>query len=168
MKRLWKNALVAALLIALDQWSKQWIVQNLALHETRRFLPGLLDLTYTRNFGAAWSSLWGARWLLIIVTAVGMGALLWLLVKIVRHPLGVWALTLVIAGGIGNLIDRVRLGYVVDMLDCAFIDFPVFNAADCCVVIGTILGVIYYCWIYEKEDAKNWEKSDGNNASHGA
>lgn len=167
MKRLWKNALVAALLIALDQLSKYLTVQNLALYETRRFLPGLLDLTYTRNFGAAWSSFWGARWLLVTVTAAGMGLLLWLLVKIVRHPLGVWALTLVIAGGIGNLIDRVRLGYVVDMLDCAFIDFPVFNVADCCVVIGTALGVVYYCWYYEKQDAKNWEKRNGADPSDG-
>lgn len=158
---LWLCAVAAALIVALDQWVKRWTVANLALGESRDFIPHLLNLRYIRNFGAAWSSFSGERWLLIGVTAVGMLALAWLLWKIVRHPLGVWALTAVIGGGVGNLIDRVRLGYVVDMLDCAFIEFPVFNVADCFVVCGTAAALVYYLWLYPKGDVKNWEKNDG-------
>lgn len=158
---LWLCAVAAALIVVLDQWVKRWTVANLALGESRDFIPHLLNLRYIRNFGAAWSSFSGERWLLIGVTAVGMLALAWLLWKIVRHPLGVWALTAVIGGGVGNLIDRVRLGYVVDMLDCAFIEFPVFNVADCFVVCGTAAALVYYLWLYPKGDVKNWEKNDG-------
>ena len=71
-------------------------------------------------------------------------------------------LAAVIGGGVGNLIDRVRLGYVVDMLDAVFIDFPVFNVADCFVVCGTIVLCIYYLFYYEKYDAGNWEKKNGS------
>lgn len=158
---LWLCAAAAAAIVALDQWVKRWTVANLALGESRDFIPHLLNLRYIRNFGAAWSSFSSERWLLIGVTAVGMLALAWLLWKIVRHPLGVWALTAVIGGGVGNLIDRVRLGYVVDMLECAFIEFPVFNVADCFVVCGTAAALVYYLWLYPKGDVKNWEKNDG-------
>lgn len=158
---LWLCALAAALSICLDQWVKHWTVANLAVGEGRDFIPHLLNLRHIRNYGAAWSSFSGERWLLIGVTAVGMLALAWLLWKIVRHPLGVWSLTAVIGGGIGNLIDRVRLGYVVDMFECAFIEFPVFNVADCFVVCGTAAALVYYLWLYPKSDAMNWEKNDG-------
>ena len=86
----------------------------------------------------------------------------WLLVKIVRHPLGQWSLAIILGGGIGNLIDRVRLGYVVDMLDTMFMDFPVFNMADVFVVCGTVCALIYYLAFYSKSDEKNWgNKVDG-------
>ena len=91
-----------------------------------------------------------------------MGLLIWLLVRVVRHPLGQWALACVIGGGVGNLIDRVRLGYVVDMLDTMFMDFPVFNVADVFVVCGTVLAMIYYLAFYSKYDEKKQEtKRDG-------
>ena len=91
-----------------------------------------------------------------------MGVLAWLLVKIVRHPLGQWSLAIILGGGIGNLIDRMRLGYVVDMLDTMFMDFPVFNVADVFVVCGTVCALIYYLAFYSKSDEKNWE-----NKTHG-
>lgn len=159
---LWIPAAAGVAMVALDQWVKQWIVAHLAVGESMELLPPLMDLRYVRNYGAAWSSLSGARWLLVAVTGVGMLALAWLLARIVRHPLGIWALTAVIGGGVGNLIDRVRLGYVVDMLECTFIDFPVFNVADCFVVCGTVAALIYYLWVYPKSDAKNWESRHGN------
>ena len=87
---------------------------------------------------------------------------IWLLAKIVRHPLGQWSLAIILGGGIGNLIDRVRLGYVVDMLDTMFMDFPVFNVADVFVVCGTVCALIYYLAFYSKSDEKNWgNKVDG-------
>ena len=155
-------ALAALSCIAADQIVKLLVVGTMQLGETERFLPPLLQLARVHNYGAAWSSFSGARWLLIILTAVGMCALAWLLVRIVRHPLGQWSLAIILGGGIGNLIDRVRLGYVVDMLETMFMDFPVFNVADVFVVCGTAGALIYYLAFYGKGDEKNWgNKSDG-------
>lgn len=166
-RSLWLCPLAIAAIVTLDQWVKAYIVTHFAVGESKPFLPQLLRLHYVRNFGAAWSSFSGERWLLIGVTGVGMFALAWLLARIVRHPLGVWSLTAVIGGGVGNLIDRVRLGYVVDMLDCTFIEFPVFNVADCFVVCGTIAALVYYIWIYPNTDAKNWGKDHGTDPAQG-
>ena len=136
-RSLWLCPLAIAAIVALDQWVKAYIVTHFAVGESKPFLPQLLRLHYVRNFGAAWSSFSGERWLLIGVT------------------------------GVGNLIDRVRLGYVVDMLDCTFIEFPVFNVADCFVVCGTIAALVYYIWIYPNTDAKNWEKDHGTDPAQG-
>ena len=120
-------ALAAVFCVAADQAVKFLVVNTMSPGESEPLLPPLLQLTRVHNYGAAWSSFSGARWLLIALTAAGMCAIAWLLVKIVRHPLGQWSLAIILGGGIGNLIDRVRLGYVVDMLDTMFMDFPVFN-----------------------------------------
>jgi len=155
-------ALAAVLCVAADQAVKWLVVNTMTLGQSQPLLPPLLRLTRVNNYGAAWSSFSGARWLLIILTAVGMGVLAWLLVKVVRHPLGQWSLACILGGGIGNLIDRVRLGYVVDMLDTMFMDFPVFNVADVFVVCGTICALIYYLAFYGKYDEKHREnKTDG-------
>ena len=154
--------LLGAALLGADQWVKAWVVGHLQVGETTSLFPGFLELMRVHNYGAAWSSFSGARWLLIALTAAGMCAIAWLLVKIVRHPLGQWSLAIILGGGIGNLIDRVRLGYVVDMLDTMFMDFPVFNVADVFVVCGTVCALIYYLAFYSKSDEKNWgNKVDG-------
>ena len=147
---------LAAALLVLDQWLKVWITANLPLGESMPFLPGFVELLTVHNYGAAWSSFSGQRVMLLGVTAVIIGAVLFVLVRrIVRHPLGVAACCLVVSGGIGNLIDRFRVGYVVDMFHFEFWpSYPVFNVADICVVCGAVLGAIYYMWIYEKYDAK--------------
>ena len=147
---------LAAALLALDQWLKVWITANLPLGESMPFMPGFVELLTVHNYGAAWSSFSGQRFLLLGVTSVIIAAVVILLARrIVRHPLGVAACSLIVSGGIGNLIDRFRLGYVVDMFHFEFWpSYPVFNIADICVVCGAILGAIYYMWIYEKYDAK--------------
>ena len=143
-------------LIAADQAVKFWTVANLELGETAQLLPGLVELLRLHNYGAAWSSFSGMRLLLIALTSALMAFLAVLLIKkVVRHPLGVCSLTLVLAGGIGNLIDRIRLGYVVDMLHFQFWpSYPVFNVADMFVVVGVILFLLYYLFLYEKTDSK--------------
>lgn len=159
-------ALAAVLCVAADQAVKWLVMHTMVLGSSQPLLPPLLQLTRVHNYGAAWSSFSGARWLLIGLTAAGMCVLIWLLVKIVRHPLGQWSLAIILGGGIGNLIDRVRLGYVVDMLDTMFMDFPVFNVADVFVVCGTVCALIYYLAFYSKSDEKNWEnKTHGTNPS---
>ncbi len=147
---------LALALLALDQWVKHWITANLPLGQGMAFLPGLVELRTVHNYGAAWSSFSGMRWLLVIVTSCIVLAVLAVLARrIVRHPVGLAACFLIISGGLGNIIDRVRLGYVVDMFNFLFMNYPVFNVADICVVCGCVLGVIYYLFLYEKYDKKD-------------
>lgn len=162
--------LYAAALIVMvvgDQALKNWTVSHLELGESTPFLPAIMQLTRVHNYGAAWSSLSGKTVLLIAVTAVMMIAVAVLLIRrVVRHPLGVAACLLILGGGIGNIIDRIRLGYVVDMFDLLLFEYPVFNLADCFVVVGAIIGAVYYLWIYEKYDARkksNDADTDGDN-----
>ena len=160
-------ALIVIALIAADQGLKYWVVSHLALGESAPFLPGLMQLTRLHNTGAAWSSFSGMTTLLIAVTVVLIVLVLWLLIKrIVRHPLGVTACLLILGGGLGNMIDRVARGYVVDMFDLQLFTYPIFNLADCFVVIGAILGGIYYLFLYEKTDKKETPHdpdADGHN-----
>lgn len=142
-------------LVGCDQLLKSWTVHHLALGESTAFLPGFMQLTRVHNYGAAWSSFSGKTAMLIAVTAALMIAVAYLLIRrIVRHPLGVAADVLILGGGVGNIIDRIVHGYVVDMFDLLLFDYPVFNLADCFVVVGVILGAVYYLWFYEKYDAR--------------
>ena len=157
---------LAAVLLALDQWIKWWTAANFAapvppnLYATadaaRPLLPGVVELTRVHNYGAAWSSFSGMRWLLVAVTGVIVLGVAVLLAKgVVRHPLGMAAGCLVLSGGLGNIIDRVRLGYVVDMFHFQFWpSYPVFNLADIWIVSGAVLGCMYYLWFYDKYDRK--------------
>ena len=155
-------ALLVVLTVVSDQLLKYWTVTNLELGESVPFIPHIMQLTRLHNYGAAWSSLSGQTVVLIAITAVMLiGVTVLLFKKIVRHPLGVTACVLILGGGIGNMIDRVMLGYVVDMFDLLLFDYPVFNLADCFVVVGAILGSVYYLWLYEKYDAKKKESADG-------
>lgn len=158
----------AALLVMIvgDQALKGWTVSHLELGESTPFIPAIMQLTRVHNYGAAWSSLSGKTVLLIAVTAVMMIAVAVLLLRrVVRHPLGVSACLLILGGGIGNIIDRIRLGFVVDMFDLLLFSYPVFNLADCFVVVGAILGAVYYLWIYEKFDARK-KSNDSPSDSH--
>ena len=148
-------AAVILVLVGCDQLLKSWTVHHLALGESTAFLPGFMQLTRVHNYGAAWSSFSGKTAMLIVVTAALMIAVAYLLIRrIVRHPLGVAAAVLILGGGVGNIIDRIAHGYVVDMFDLLLFNYPVFNLADCFVVVGVILGAVYYLWFYEKYDAR--------------
>lgn len=145
----------ALLLISLDQLVKHRVREQIPLYETRSFLDGFVELAHVQNLGAAWSSFSGMRWLLVSISAiVSIVIVVFLVRRIVSYPLGRWSLTVVLAGAVGNLIDRVAFGYVTDMFRFQFIEFPVFNVADMCVVIGGILTGIYYVFFYEKYDGK--------------
>ena len=149
-------ALLALAGLGLDQWLKHYVTVNIPLGEAQAFWPGVLELRTVHNYGAAWSSFSGMRWLLIGVTTAILAAVAFCLVKkLVRHPLGVTAGFLILSGGVGNIIDRLRLGYVVDMFHLEFWpSYPVFNVADIFVVAGAVLGAIYYLWFYEKYDKR--------------
>lgn len=147
------SILLAAALLGLDQWVKHWVSVHIPLGSAKEFLPGFVELRTVHNYGAAWSSFSGMRWMLVAVTCMIVGGVILMLArKVVRHPLGVTACGFIIGGGLGNILDRVRLGYVVDMFCFQFMNFPVFNVADICIDAGCVLGIIYYMWFYEKYD----------------
>ena len=103
----WIFGLLGLAALGLDQWVKAWTTAHLALGETTPLLPGLVELMRVHNYGAAWSSFSGQKWLLLGVTGVIVLAVAWLLVrKVVRHPVGILACCLILSGGIGNIIDR--------------------------------------------------------------
>lgn len=161
--RLWM-LVPAALLIVLDQWFKYLAVVFLKGEPPFVILDGVFELAYVTNTGASFGMLDGQRWLFIVITVVVM---LFLLLVILNgrfrlQPLLNVSLVLVLAGGIGNLIDRVLYGYVVDYLYFKLIDFPVFNFADCCLVIGAIFMVVFFLFIYEesKKTAKKGAEHD--------
>ena len=155
-------ALLLAACIAGDQLLKYWVVRHLEIGQSAAFLPGLVRLTRLHTTGAAWGSVSGSTALLTAVTAVLLVAVAWLVLKkVIRHPLGLCAAMLVLGGGIGNMIDRICRGYVVDMFDLEFMSYPIFNLADCFVVVGVILGAVYYLWFYDKYDGRKAKHDDG-------
>ena len=148
--------LLIAALVAVDQLTKYLVRANIPQGGSVPFLPGFLDFTYVKNTGMAFSMLSQHTWLLTVLSAVVSVGLIVLLVRgYFTHPIGKATLSRLLAGAIGNLIDRARVGYVVDMFHFEFWpSYPVFNVADICVVAGAILGAIYYMWLYEKYDQK--------------
>ncbi len=152
--------LISALLVGLDQWSKYLTVQNISLGETKEFIPGFLSLTHLRNTGAAWSLLEGKMIFFYVITVIVSVVIIYLLIK--NYKKSIWysvGLSFVLAGAIGNFIDRVRLGYVVDMLQTDFMNFPIFNVADSALVVGVICIFIYL--ILDEKAAK--EGKNGTN-----
>ena len=123
----------------------KWVVTNtLEIGQTVPLIDGVFHFTYIRNHGAAFSILQNQQLFLILVTAAITVILLIFLYRTRNNNnlLMKISIPLIIGGGIGNLIDRIRLGYVVDYLDFRLIHFPVFNFADCCVTIGAGLLII--------------------------
>ena len=133
-------ALFAAIIVAADQFTKFLTVANIALGERVPFIPGLLRFTYVQNTGAAFSSFEGQQWLFALIFIVFTALILWEYKK-KSMPFSTferWCIAAIYGGGLGNMIDRVRLGYVVDMIETEFMEFPVFNVADCFITCGCI------------------------------
>ena len=127
----------AVVWVALDQGVKFLVRAAIPLHTSQTFLPGLFDLTYIRNTGAAFSILRSQTWLLTVLSGVAVVVLLVLLLRrAIPSKLGMLSLSLLLAGAAGNFIDRLAFGYVTDMFQTTFMNFPVFNVADIGVVVG--------------------------------
>lgn len=144
MKRKVSIFISILLLILMDQAVKGYVVKEIPLGGMRRFIPKVVSLTYLKNSGAAFSMLENKQWFFTIITLIAMGAAF---VYLYRHIKGsIWlllGLTLIISGGIGNFIDRVRQGFVVDMFHLDFMNFAIFNVADIYLTIGVGLLLIY-------------------------
>ena len=130
---------VGAVVLA-DQFTKALVVANIPLGGHVAFLPGFLDFTYVRNTGAAFSSFEGMQWLFALIFLVFTLGIFYEYFR-KRMPFSNferWMIAAIYAGGLGNMIDRMRLGYVVDMIETQFMEFPVFNVADCFITCGCI------------------------------
>lgn len=151
--------LVITGVVVADQLSKLWIVNNLPLYARMDALPGVFHLTYVQNTGAAFSSFQGMQWLFLVIFILFTAAVVWEFSK-KRLPFTTfdrWCIALVYAGGLGNMIDRIRLGYVVDMIAVDFINFPVFNVADCfitCGCIALLVHLIFFNRAFWKDEKK--------------
>lgn len=134
---------ILVLSVAVDQVTKYLAVAHLTAGEVR-LIPGVLHLTYVENRGAAFGMLADHRWVFLVISTVAIAALIvFLIVKRPTDRLLCSSIALIAGGGIGNMIDRTGRGYVVDMINAAFIDFPVFNVADVCVCVGCGLLILY-------------------------
>ena len=129
----------AALLVGIDQWLKAWATANLLPVGSMPLIPGIIELRYSLNQGMAFSLLWGKQGFLIVVTSLALLAvtvyLFWKRPPLVERI----AWTMVLGGGVGNLLDRVLSGQVVDYLNFQFVNFAIFNFADVCVTCGIAL-----------------------------
>ena len=152
-------ALFTAAVVAADQITKLLVLQHIPLHTQVPVIDGLVHWTYTQNTGAAFSSFKGMQWLFLLVFVLFAAAIIWEFPK-KRWPFTTferWCIVSVFAGGLGNMIDRLRLGYVVDMIEVEFMQFPVFNVADCfitCGCIALLVHLIFFNKAFWKEDKK--------------
>ncbi|MBE6700803.1 MAG: signal peptidase II [Ruminococcaceae bacterium] len=132
--------------IFLDILSKYLTVQLLLpLEREIVVIPYLLNFAYVENRGAAFGMLQDKRWIFMTLSIVLLVFLVFFVkYSKIKHPLFLISCSMIMGGGIGNMIDRVFVGYVVDFIKVTFIDFPVFNVADSAVVVGTILLAVYF------------------------
>ena len=127
--------------VALDQWTKFMVVEMIPMYAEVEAIPGLFHLTYVRNTGAAFSLFEGMQWLFALIFLAFTVLIVWDFVKksMPFSDFERWCIVAIYAGGLGNMIDRIRLGYVVDMIEVDFMKFPVFNVADCFITCGCVI-----------------------------
>ena len=137
--------LMAAAIAVADQLTKYLTVENIPLFGKVDAIDGLFHFTYVQNTGAAFSSFEGMQWLFALIFALFTAAIIW---EFWKKSMGFtaferWCIVAIWAGGLGNMIDRVRMGYVVDMICTDFIKFPVFNVADIFITCGCIVLLLH-------------------------
>lgn len=150
--------IVIAALVVIDQLTKYLVISNLEIGESCLRIPNFIEVHYVRNYGGMMGTFDGMGKLLgiatILIIAVGI---VMLLTKKIKPGLVYVCLTMIISGGIGNLIDRIKLGYVIDFINVLFVKFYVFNFADCLVTVGAFLLVFYEIYLMIKDSKKKGE-----------
>ena len=143
--------LLSVAAVAVDQTIKMLVLQNLKPVGKITAIPGFLDFFYLENRGAAFGMLQNQKWFfIVVVTVVCIAFLIGLFLYPHHEFFSYTASILIIGGGIGNLVDRIRLGYVIDYISVSFFS-PIFNFADCCVTVGTVLLMIHLLFFAEKD-----------------
>ena len=158
-------ALITAALVVVDQIVKYLVMTRIPLGGHVPLIPCVVELTYVTNTGAAFSIFSEHTWALALVSLVMSVVLALALWKnLFRHPLGKLTITLLLAGAVGNLIDRAFRGFVVDMFNVLFMRFAVFNVADICVVVGGIAAGLYYVFLMDKLEPREDTADDDADA----
>lgn len=135
---------VVLLVILIDILSKYLVVQLIPYSSSLCVIPGIVDFTYIKNDGAAFGMLSGHRWIFMTASVVFIFLIAFVLKKSYTHnKLYMVSLSMILGGGIANMIDRIFLGYVVDFIEITFVDFAVFNLADSCITVGIVLFAVY-------------------------
>ncbi len=149
------DGLVMLALIAIDQWTKYLAITKLMGQEPVVLINNVLELDYLENRGSAFGILQNQKVFILFVGIIFLAVVMFILIKlpkdrkfIVAHVL----LSMIVAGGIGNIIDRVRFDYVVDFISFVLIHFPVFNFADICVVVSVIGLFFLFLFVYKEKD----------------
>lgn len=152
---------ISILTAAADQITKYLIASNMAVGETA-FSLGLFDITYVRNEGAAFSLMSGRMSLLSVISVAFCAAVvIWWIKKKPTHPMLCTAVTLLFSGALGNAIDRIARGYVVDFIRATFVHFPIFNVADIAITVGALLLIVYEIF-FNKEDKYEHDNTEAD------
>ena len=147
--------IIALSILGLDFFSKSYVLNNVALGETFGSFTSLIDFTYVQNTGAAFGMFSGKMNILAIISfAFCIGVIIYWIIKKPKDKLLCISLSMIFAGALGNGIDRLSLGFVVDFIKTTFIDFPVFNIADIGITIGVTLLAIYLIFFDKEEKRK--------------
>lgn len=147
--------LLIALLTAFDQLTKYMITSSFELYESKMVIQNILSFTYIRNTGVAWGMFQGKRIIFLVLTAVVLLFCFYIFANIAeqkKYRLLRIALIVLVSGAVGNMIDRIKLGYVVDFFCVEFIDFPIFNVADIFVVVSMIGIFLLIMFKYNNEE----------------
>jgi signal peptidase II len=149
------DLLLLGLLIFLDQWFKQLAVTKLQGKQAYSLIDGALELDYLENRGSAFGMLQNQKVLILFVSIIFMAVILFMLIKLPDYKKFIPAhvfFTMIIAGGVGNMIDRIRFDYVIDYISFILIHYPIFNFADIAVVLGVIGLIILFLFVYKEKD----------------
>lgn len=148
--------ILSAVFVIIDQLIKVVVVDHLKPVGTVTLIPNILNLTFVQNPGAAFGMLKNQIWLLVAITVLVSAVIIFLLFAYQDHTFFSYAASvLIIAGGLGNMIDRVYYNYVVDYISFSFFP-PVFNFADCCVTIGCVFLIIHIIFFAESRNKREY------------
>ncbi len=151
---------VSVLFLLADRVTKFVVATNMELFESAPFIPGFMEFRYIHNTGGAWGIMSDKTWVLVLLTSIVMfGCIAFLIRNGKKNPLIFWAICLVLSGGVGNMYDRIfNSGRVIDFLATQFIDFPIFNIADCAVCIGAGLLILHFILEIIREEREKKEQ----------
>ena len=141
----------AVIAILIDRGVKLWIVSTLEVGQALEFIPGILRINHVENTGAAFSILSNMRWPLVVVSSVAVIVLIFVILLYRDGELGRLGASFILGGAVGNLIDRVAAGKVVDMFEPEFINFAVFNVADIFVTVGCMIFIVHLIYLMVKQ-----------------
>lgn len=152
-------SILAIFIIVFDQLTKYWVVENIGLTDSIKIIPNIVDFVYVKNTGAAFSFLANKTYGIVLLSMISIifciAVILFIAKKKPTNKLLLSSLALMFSGAVGNVIDRVVRGFVVDFIELTFINFPVFNVADIAITVGAVLLIIYVSF-FDKEKSKDW------------